>query len=510
MQTTLDYLYKNEGAFSREQLERLGNARVAVGGLGAYGTGAIGLAQLGVGRGPRGLLRIADPDTYERHNANRQMEASVSQIGRNKTDVIAARIRDLIPEIHLETVPAGVTMDNLDAFLDGVDLVVDAVDFLRPDVKLELHRRARARGIPVATGLLVNKGAVGYFFAPDSPSFERFFAFPSDPELRRTWLLPRSRIMPYRTTFPYADMAPSPVTAERHHFEVLTGQRHITSNSMAASALTVLINHMATSWLLDEPVPRIPTMAFLDPTTFGMGTIDLAEAMREQEASVWTRMAAGYDRALLPAPGARNVYTDVLDRLASDLASCERVLEAGVGTGLVAERLAGCGVEVHGIDRNLAMLAFAVHRAGRVNRHGPGRMYVGEGDVEALFYPDAVFDGYCSNNVVLEADLERALREAWRVLKPGGILAVNSFMALPDVRNLASMERLVAQGMQESVATRYLHGQTDLLEGRALPGGLHTHGMSDVLAILADIGFGGVVKADTTYAGANFYVVARK
>ena len=69
------YLYKNQGAFSARQLDRLADARVAVAGLGAFAGGAVTLAQLGIGSGARGWLRIADPDVFERHNANRQLFA---------------------------------------------------------------------------------------------------------------------------------------------------------------------------------------------------------------------------------------------------------------------------------------------------------------------------------------------------------------------------------------------------------------------------------------------------
>ena len=50
----------DDKTFTANQLGRLSQARVAIAGLGAYGLGAVQLAQLGVGTGARGLLRNQD------------------------------------------------------------------------------------------------------------------------------------------------------------------------------------------------------------------------------------------------------------------------------------------------------------------------------------------------------------------------------------------------------------------------------------------------------------------
>ena len=477
------YLYKNEGGFSRNQLERLAQARVSVAGLGAFAGGAVALSQLGVACGAGGFLRIADPDVFERHNANRQLFATQSNSGRNKTAVVEGWIRDLVPECHVEPFADGVTLDNLERFVEGAQVVVDAVDFLRPDVKLELHRQARRKGIPVVTGLLVNKGAVLYCFTHDGPDFEEFFAFPQDPDLRRTWLMPASRILPHPVVCPDGDgPAQSNRSARMHGFEVLTGRLPITSNPFAAATSHVLLGNTVANLILGVPVPRIPVMGYCDYSLLAMGTIDLGPALKEQQESLWTRMAPFYDEAL----AARADYGEQRDRAVGDLQGCAKVLDGGTGTGLMAEALARQGVEVFGVERNLAMLAHALRRSA-------GTFAVSEGDVEDLMFPDQYFDGYLSNDVVLQADLEKTLREAHRVLKPGGVLVVSSSQCAAPA---ASVESLLALGVEPSTAQEFYQSP-------------RLHSAEAVGILLTRLGFSSIETREVC-GGLRFYLVARR
>lgn len=103
----------------------------------------------------------------------------------------------------------------------------------------------------------------------------------------------------------------------------------------------------------------------------------------------------------------------------------ERVLDLGSGPGLLAASIAervGAGGAVTGIDVSPDMLAIA---RGRRSAPGAAAPRYLEGDVTALPFADDAFDAAVSTQVYeYVADMPAALREAARVLRPGGRFVV--------------------------------------------------------------------------------------
>ena len=109
-----------------EKLNLLRNANVLVVGLGGVGAYAAEMiARAGVGK-----MTIADADTVSESNINRQLIALHSTIGRDKSELMAQRLRDINPEIELQVINRFIKDDETDALLDSqeFDYVVDAID----------------------------------------------------------------------------------------------------------------------------------------------------------------------------------------------------------------------------------------------------------------------------------------------------------------------------------------------------------------------------------------------
>jgi ubiquinone/menaquinone biosynthesis C-methylase UbiE len=119
----------------------------------------------------------------------------------------------------------------------------------------------------------------------------------------------------------------------------------------------------------------------------------------------------------------------------SDLAAGDALADIGCGPGAAARRAARLGASVVGIDPAPAML-----RVARLltRRSGHGIRYV-EGTAEALPLPDSSVSVAWSISCVHHwADVDAGLREARRVLKPGGRLVAIERLTQPGATGLAS------------------------------------------------------------------------
>lgn len=164
---------RNIGWVTEPEQERLRGARVAIGGLGGVGgVHLLTLARLGVGN-----FSIADFDVFDLVNFNRQVGATMSSLGRPKLDVLAEMARDINPGIDLRLFPVGVQAENLDAFLEDVDVYVDGLDFFCFDARRATFAACERKGIPVVTAAPLGMGVALVVFGPGGMPFESYFGF---------------------------------------------------------------------------------------------------------------------------------------------------------------------------------------------------------------------------------------------------------------------------------------------------------------------------------------------
>jgi SAM-dependent methyltransferase len=191
------------------------------------------------------------------------------------------------------------------------------------------------------------------------------------------------------------------------------------------------------------------------------------EAVRAFEHAGWQRAAEHYTATFAQATA--GFVGDLLD--AGRVGAGRRVLDLACGPGLLAAAAAERGALPVGLDFSSAMIAPA--RADH-----PGIRFE-EGDAEALPFAAGSFDAVLSNFGVHHfPEPVKALREAYRVLGPGGRLAFTTWAA--------PAENIAWQLLFDAIAA---HGDRSAANTPPPGGGLRDP--ADVLGLLDAAGFTG-------------------
>lgn len=188
MQSKPHQRIRNRGIVPLHVEAKTANMTVAIAGVGGVGglTAVMLVRQLKLKS-----LKLGDFDVFDYSNLNRQHGARHSTIGKSKLGEVAAECRDIDPELEVLEYHEGITPQNLEQFLDGADLLLNAVDYTKPEVFLALTRRAAERKIPVIVGAEVAYGARVVWFKPGSMSYGEYFGLKEGQELDLSRLIMR-------------------------------------------------------------------------------------------------------------------------------------------------------------------------------------------------------------------------------------------------------------------------------------------------------------------------------
>lgn len=227
---------RNLGLITKEEQRTLAQSLVAIPGCGGVGgMHAHVLARLGIGR-----FRISDPDTFSVANFNRQIGANIHTIERNKAEVTAEMIASINPDAAIETIPGGITEENIESFVEGASLVVDGLDFFALPTRRKIFAAAWSRGIPVLSSGPFGFSASLHVFGPGGMSFDKYFDFHDDQDPFEQivnfviGVVPSAlhrKYMDYKTVDPTSGRAPSSVVGTQ-----------LTSCLIGTEAVRILLN----------------------------------------------------------------------------------------------------------------------------------------------------------------------------------------------------------------------------------------------------------------------------
>ncbi len=202
-----------------------------------------------------------------------------------------------------------------------------------------------------------------------------------------------------------------------------------------------------------------------------MDTTTIKEQVRERYADIARKALEGNRSSCCESPSniipADLIGEGMPDEVTSTSQGCgtpleiaklqtgETVLDLGSGGGLdcfYAAKLVGATGHVIGVDMTPEMLALADENAKKV---GATNVEFRKGELENLPLDNATVDVIISNCVInLSPDKDRVFQEAFRVLKPGGRVAISDMVTripMPDVlrSNMASWAACVSGAITE-------------------------------------------------------------
>src|SRR5690349_15160647 len=119
--TTTDKIFfsRNAGLISESEQEKLFQTTVGIAGAGGDG----GLLAERLVRSGIGKIILADPESFEPANINRQFASGINNFGKNKAETVAEELLKINPAISVKVYNNGITKENVNEFVSAADVV---------------------------------------------------------------------------------------------------------------------------------------------------------------------------------------------------------------------------------------------------------------------------------------------------------------------------------------------------------------------------------------------------
>ncbi|MFT2090418.1 ThiF family adenylyltransferase [Paraglaciecola sp. 2405UD69-4] len=164
---------RNIGWVTEAEQQILRSKKVAIAGCGGVGgVHLLTLSRLGIAN-----FNISDFDEFEVHNFNRQAGAFMSTLDQPKCLVMERMALDINPESQIKTFLKGVNEENVDEFLEGVDVYVDSLDFFALEARKLVYSKCQQKNIPILTAAPLGMGVAFLYFEPGKMTYEEYFRF---------------------------------------------------------------------------------------------------------------------------------------------------------------------------------------------------------------------------------------------------------------------------------------------------------------------------------------------
>ena len=139
---------RTELLMGKEKLDKIKKTKICICGIGGVGSYALeALARIGVG-----YITIIDNDNVSNSNINRQIIATVDNVGNSKVEEAKKRIASINPNIEINAIHDFIDKDNVSRYITcDYDYIIDAIDSV--DSKVAIIRTCKALNINVISSM---------------------------------------------------------------------------------------------------------------------------------------------------------------------------------------------------------------------------------------------------------------------------------------------------------------------------------------------------------------------
>lgn len=139
---------RTELVIGKDSLEKLKKSKVCICGIGGVGSYTLeALARIGIGS-----ITIIDKDNVDITNVNRQLIATVDNVGNPKVTEAKKRINAINPDIEIKPIQEYIDKTNVEEYItEEYSYVVDAIDSV--DSKIELIKTCKIKNIKLISSM---------------------------------------------------------------------------------------------------------------------------------------------------------------------------------------------------------------------------------------------------------------------------------------------------------------------------------------------------------------------
>lgn len=145
----MDRIYqRTELVIGKTNLEKLKSSKICICGVGGVGSYVLeALARIGVGS-----ITIIDKDNVDMTNINRQLIATVDNVGNSKVEEAKKRINTINPTIQVTAIKDFIDSNNVEKYITlDYDYVVDAIDSV--DSKIAIIKTCKKNNIKIISSM---------------------------------------------------------------------------------------------------------------------------------------------------------------------------------------------------------------------------------------------------------------------------------------------------------------------------------------------------------------------